>query len=167
LLISWKVVTIKTTPKYEWIKIVLRDIIEKENVNESFLILNESLEKWKYLKWGKKEERTTTDWFKYNYSEGGMIFPDNLDNTSRTIITWEWGVSPSRFKHVIESSQWLRRLTPLELERLNMFPDNHTLLDWISDTKRAFFMWNALVTWVVEKIWISLCKKIQNKKQLD
>ena len=23
-------------------------------------------------------------------------------------------------------SEWLRRLTPVELERLNMFPDNHT-----------------------------------------
>ena len=33
--------------------------------------------------------------------EGGMIYPDALDNASRTIITGEGGKSPSRFKHVL------------------------------------------------------------------
>ena len=83
-----------------------------------------------------------------------MIFPDALDKPSRTIITGEGGATPSRFKHVVKfkptkkmkesfdiktkacqairkefgltKSEWLRRLTPVELERLNMFPDNHT-----------------------------------------
>jgi DNA (cytosine-5)-methyltransferase 1 len=27
--------------------------------------------------------------FEYNYSEGGMVFPDSLDKPSRTIITGE------------------------------------------------------------------------------
>lgn len=89
-----------------------------------------------------------------------MIFPDALDNASRTIITGEGGKSPSRFKHVIQTKKGLRRLTPLELERLNMFPDNHTKLDGISDTKRAFFMGNALIVGVVEKIGKTLLKKI-------
>src|SRR5690625_7439203 len=65
-----------------------------------------------------------------------MIYPDALDSPSRTIITGEGGKSPSRFKHVIASDRGLRRLTPIELERLNMFPDNHTKLDGITDTKR-------------------------------
>jgi DNA (cytosine-5)-methyltransferase 1 len=43
-----------------------------------------------------------------------------------------------------------RRLTPVELERLNMFPDGHTA--GVSDTWRAFFMGNALVVGVVERI---------------
>ena len=89
-----------------------------------------------------------------------MIFPDALDNASRTIITGEGGRSASRFKHVIDSSRGLRRLTPIELERLNMFPDNHTKLDGISDTKRAFFMGNALVVGVIEKIGKELYKQI-------
>ena len=55
----------------------------------------------------------------------------------------------------------LRRLTPVELERLNMFPDNHTKLESISDTKRAFFMGNALVVGVIEKIGAALSDKIQ------
>jgi len=46
----------------------------------------------------------------------------------------------------------LRRLTPLELERLNMFPENHTLHEAVPNSKRAFLMGNALVVGIVEKI---------------
>ena len=81
-----------------------------------------------------------------------MIFPDNLENASRTIITGEGGSSPSRFKHVINTKYGLRRLTPVELEKLNGFPKDHTKLEGITDTKRAFFMGNALVCGVVKII---------------
>ena len=50
----------------------------------------------------------------------------------------------------------LRRLLPVELERLNMFPDNHT--QGVSDTKRAFLMGNAVVVGVVEKLGKALYK---------
>ena len=92
----------------------------------------------------------------YNYSEGSMIYPDSLDKTSRTIITGEGGKSASRFKHVIKTKNGLRRLIPVELERLNMFPDNHTKSSDITDAKRSFFMGNALVVGVIEKISHSL-----------
>ena len=87
-----------------------------------------------------------------------MNFPDPLDKPSRTIITGEGGSSPSRFKHVVEVSGKQRRLTPVELERLNMFPDNHTFHNEATNTKRAFFMGNALVVGVIEKIGICLSK---------
>jgi len=89
-----------------------------------------------------------------------MIFPDPLDKPSRTIITGEGGKSPSRFKHVINTKKGPRRLTPIELERLNMFPDNHTNLEGVNDTKRAFFMGNALVVGVIERISKQLMGKI-------
>jgi DNA (cytosine-5)-methyltransferase 1 len=44
-----------------------------------------------------------------------------------------------------------------------MFPDDHTKLEGVSDTKRAFFMGNALVVGVIEKIGISLTQKIRNE----
>ena len=47
---------------------------------------------------------------------------------------------------------------PVELEKLNMFPKNHTLHEGVTDTKRAFFMGNALVVGVVEKIALTLAK---------
>ena len=108
----------------------------------------------------KKEVRKAKEGFEYNYCEGGMIFPDALNNSSRTIITGEGGKSPSRFKHVVKTDRGLRRLTPIELERLNMFPDNHTEYEGISDVKRAFFMGNALVVGVIEKIGFELYRQI-------
>mgnify|MGYP002843559382 FL=1 len=44
----------------------------------------------------------------------------------------------------------MRRFTPVELERLNGFPDDWTV--GLSDNKRAFLMGNALVVNVVARI---------------
>lgn len=162
LQINGEVYTTKTESNYNGERIVLGDILQKDKVPKEFFINDEDIERWEYLKGSKKEERVTREGFKYNYSEGSMIYPDSLDNASRTIITGEGGKSPSRFKHVVKSDRGLRRLTPIELERLNMFPDNHTKLEGITDTKRAFFMGNALVVGVVEKIGRELHKQINN-----
>ncbi len=157
-----KAVTIKTIPSYEGPKMTLGDVLQNGAVAEEFYILEKDQHKWNYLKGAKKETRKAKNGYEYTYSEGRMVFPDALDNASRTIITGEGGPSASRFKHVIQSATGLRRLTPIELERLNMFPDNHTQLQGISNTKRAFFMGNALVIGVVEKIAAQLIKQIEN-----
>jgi len=158
--INGSVVTAKTTSSYVGERKVLGEILEKGKIPEEFYISEIDYGKWEYLKGAKKETRKAKTGFTYHYSEGSMIFPDALDNASRTIITGEGGKSPSRFKHVIQTNKGLRRLTPVELERLNMFPDNHTALDGISNTKRAFFMGNALVVGVVQKIGKALSEKI-------
>ena len=157
------VTTIKTKPVYDDNFLTLRDIIQNGEVADEFYINNEDLDKWMYLKGSKKEMRKNSQGFEYHYSEGGMIFPDPLDKPSRTIITGEGGKSASRFKHVIKTPKGYRRLSPLELERLNMFPDNHTKFEGITDTKRAFFMGNALVVGVIEKIGVTLSEKINNE----
>ena len=100
----------------------------------------------------KDIDRVSSDGYVYKYAEGSMVFPDDLDQPSRTIITSEGGKSPSRFRHAIQTKDGLRRLTPLELERLNMFPDNHTQFEGVTNSKRGFLMGNALVVGVVEKI---------------
>jgi DNA (cytosine-5)-methyltransferase 1 len=158
IVIDGVVYTKKVKPKYNGKQILLKDIlIDDKDIPEEFFIKESDLEKWKYLKGGKKEERMTKDGFKYCYSEGGMIFPDNVEAPSRTIVTGEGGSSPSRFKHVVKAKDGrLRRLTPIELERLNMFPDNHT--EGVSDTKRAFLMGNALVVGVIKRLGQSLRK---------
>ncbi|WP_298222393.1 DNA cytosine methyltransferase [Flavobacterium sp.] len=163
LLIDGEVFTTKTSPNYDGKRIILKDILQNGEVTDDFFIDEKELPKWEYLKGSKKEVRKTADDYEYNYSEGAMIFPDALDNASRTIITGEGGKSPSRFKHVIKTNKGLRRLTPVELERLNMFPDNHTQLEGIPDTKRAFFMGNALVVGIIEKIGAELFSKINQK----
>lgn len=135
-------------------------VVDESEVPEEFFIDGTALEEWKYLKGPKSEERVTSAGFKYHYTEGGMAFPDALDKPSRTIITGEGGVSPSRFKHVILTpSGRYRRLTPLELERLNMFPDNHT--EGASAGRRAFLMGNALVVGIIERIGIALLGRMK------
>lgn len=160
LMINGLVTTIKTNPNYNGEFTVLKDLIQNGEVTSEFYIDTSELEKWIYLKGPKKEMRKNAQGFEYNYSEGGMIFPDSLDKPSRTIITGEGGKSPSRFKHVILTPKGYRRLSPVELERLNMFPDDHTKIEQVTDTKRAFFMGNALVVGVIEKIGIKISQKI-------
>ena len=156
LMVKGKIHTIKTIPNYTGTFILLSDLVQNGEVTKDFYINEEDVKRWKYLKGYKKELRKNAQGFEYWYSEGGMVFPDPLDRPARTIITGEGGKSPSRFKHIIETEKGLRRLTPVELERANMFPDNHTQLDGITDSKRAFFMGNALVVGVIEKIGIAL-----------
>lgn len=160
VMIDGKVTTVKTSPNFDGEAVLLKDVLEKGKVSDEFYIDSEMIDKWSYLKGAKKEIRTKTDGFAYNYSEGGMVFPDDINKPSRTIITGEGGSSPSRFKHVINTSMGMRRLTPVELERLNMFPDYHTELEGVSATKRAFFMGNALVVGVIERIGKVLAENI-------
>jgi DNA (cytosine-5)-methyltransferase 1 len=162
IMIDRKVWSFKSKSDYKGEKTLLRDIILPEkDVPKEFFIDKDSLEKWEYFKGAKNEERTNKkQGFKYNYSEGSMVFPDSLDAPSRTIVTGEGGSSPSRFKHAIKTkSGKLRRLTPIELERLNMFPDNHT--KEASDTQRAFLMGNALVVGLIEKVGKALVSKMK------
>jgi len=152
-----KVYTLDTLPKYEGQHITLGDIlVDEATVPNEFFISDEDLPKWEYQKGSKSLKRTNkTTGFEYNYSEGAMAFPDYLDRASRTIITGEGGAGPSRFKHIVKTeSGRYRRLVPVELERLNMFPDNHTFGS--SDLRRAFLMGNALVTGIVEDIALIL-----------
>lgn len=140
------------------------NLVDENLVPEEFFISEEDLPKWQYEKGAKKIERVSKEGYKYTFSEGGMTFPDYLDQPSRTIITGEGGTAPSRFKHVVLTpSGRYRRLLPIELERMNMFPDNHTLHPQVSDGRRAFLMGNALVCGIVEQIGKSLYQFIYDE----
>ena len=133
-----------------------------EQIDREAIEIKTEWDKWKYLKGRKSQWKINkSSGYRYKYGEGKMNFPDSKDEPSRTIITGEGGSSPSRFKHVIEEKKGVfRRLTPVELEKLNMFPEDHTKHELVTDTKRAFFMGNALVIGIVEKIGIQFQKKI-------
>ena len=140
------------------------NLVDENFIPEEFFISEKELPKWEYEKGAKKIERVSKEGYKYMFSEGSMAFPDSPDLPSRTIITGEGGASPSRFKHVVKTkSGRYRRLLPIELERMNMFPDNHTLHPEVSDGKRAFLMGNALVCGIVEQIGKSLYQFIYDE----
>jgi DNA (cytosine-5)-methyltransferase 1 len=161
VIINREVLTYPVIPLFEGKRTNLGDILlPAEEVPDSFYLKESDLDKWIYLKGSKKEERKKSNGEIFYYTEGPVIFPEPLDKPSRTIITSEGGSTPSRFKLVVNQNGKLRRLQPLELERLNMFPDNHTLI--AADTKRAFFMGNALVVGVIELIGTSIQNHFKN-----
>ena len=144
------------------------NLIDEKLVPEDFFIPEDELPKWEFEKGAKKIERVSKEGYKYIFSEGGMAFPDYLDQPSRTIITGEGGSSPSRFKHVVKTkSGRYRRLLPIELERMNMFPDNHTLHPEVTDGRRAFLMGNALVCGIVQLIGKSLYQFIYDEAPIS
>lgn len=145
---------------------VLRDVlIDDSEVAPEYWIDDQSLSSWVFLKGAKSIERVSkSTGFAYRYSEGKMSFPDSLDKPSRTVLTAEGGSTPSRFKHVIQTPGGMRRLTPVELERLSGFPDGWTapsmVKDSITDGRRAFFIGNALVVGLIERVGQSLAKSL-------
>jgi DNA (cytosine-5)-methyltransferase 1 len=159
-----EVVTLQVSSIGSTSKRTLGDVlIPEEQVPAEYWVDADRLPEWEYLKGAKSIERrhagSDTTYF---YAEGKMAFPDLLENPSRTILTGEGGSTPSRFKHIIKVGNRYRRLTPVELERLNGFPDDWTKFDAngkpLSDARRAFFMGNALVVGLIERVGIVLAR---------
>lgn len=151
IMINGKVYTAKTehgTPVQE--QVVLGDILE-ENVSSKYYINQEDMPKWEYMKGPKAIPRKSKDGHEYMFREGGIAFPDPLDKPARTMLTSE--ASKNRSTHIIQdpTTGRLRKLTPLECERINGFPDNWTNTG-LTDSNRYFCMGNALVVSVVKEL---------------
>lgn len=161
-----KIYTYKTTPIEIENITTLYDVMEKDDVDEEYFLNDEQIEKFKYLKGSKKIERTRkSDGKKYYYSEGKIAFPDNLDVPARTMLTSESTIN--RSSHVVKDIKTgkLRTLTPVEAERIQMFPDNWTNIKSKSMTKRRryFLMGNALVVGIVERLAKELEEIVNNE----
>ena len=161
-----KVWTANVEPKYEGNRQNLADILlDVREVPDSFFVPDNQIDKWRYLKGAKSEAKTNKDGFEYKWTEGAIPFPDSLEEPSRTILTGEGGAGPSRFKHIVLQDGRLRRLTPIELERLNGFPN-----DWTAehaDGRRAFLMGNALTVGIVKRIGIALKARASANQRLS
>lgn len=155
-MIEGQVVTKELEPKYEGSHKVLGDILESPlDLSDTMYLSEDKVDKFRYLRGAKKFERTNSEGFTYTYSEGAMALVDSADLPSRTLLTSEGAIS--RTTHLIEDEKGYRLLTPLETERLQGFPDNWTQVKLsngnevvVPDTRRKFFMGNALVVEVVE-----------------
>ena len=146
-----RIYTFKTSPVECKDITTLGDIMEKGDVDEKYYLLDEKLEKWKYLKGSKKVLRKRPNGETYYFSEGNISFPDKLDVPARTMLTSE--STTNRSSHVVKDvkSGNLRTLTPVEAERIQMFPDNWTNIESeaMTERRRYFMMGNALVVGVV------------------
>ena len=157
-MIESKVFTKELEPKYEGSQKVLGDILESPlHLSDTMYLSEDKLDKFRYLRGAKKFERTNSEGFIYTYSEGAMSLVDSADLPSRTLLTSEGAIS--RTTHLVEDSKGYRLLNALETERLQGFPDNWTKIKLskgkevvVSNTRRKFFMGNALVVEVVENL---------------
>ena len=157
-MIEGKVVTKELEPYYDGASLVLRDVLEHpSDLSDSLYLSEDKVDKFHYLRGAKKFERTNSEGFTYTYSEGKMSLVDSADLPSRTLLTSEGAIS--RTTHLVEDSKGYRLLTALETERLQGFPDNWTKIKLskgkevvVSNTRRKFFMGNALVIEVVENL---------------
>lgn len=91
-----------------------------------------------------------------------MSFPDNLEAPGRTMLTSEGSIN--RSTHIVKdlSTQKIRKLTPVECERLNQFPDNWTDTG-MTTSQRYFMMGNALVCGVIRKLGVTLSSIMDNE----
>jgi len=173
--------TMKTNPVFSGSQITLGDILETGAVDKSFFIPKERLyytspevcnsdetktplsasakKTWQYIKGGKKINRKAANGHEYLYSEGSMPMIDEYDKPARTILTSEGGFS--RTTHIVrdKKTKKIRLLTPIELERIQGFPD-----DWTKEcvfdgekvemtlSKRRFMMGNALVVDLIKQM---------------
>ncbi len=154
-----KIYTSKYIPIYKE-PITLRQIIES-NVDKKYYLTKKEIKKFEYLRGSKKIKRTRNDGSIYFYSEGAMSSFDSLDLPGRTMLTSEG--TTNRSTHIIldPTTNKLRRLTPIECERLNQFPDNWT--KGMNDRKRYFMMGNALVTGIISILGKEISKIIDNE----
>lgn len=177
--------TIKTKPYYNGAHITLGDILEKEAVDDKYLIPDEQLyyttpdvthsdetegklpkEKrhtWQYIKGAKRILRTSSTGHEYLFSEGAIAMIDEYDKPARTMLTSEG--SFNRSTHIVRDrvTGRIRLLTAEETERIQGFPTGHTKL-CLSEgkviemplNKRRFMMGNALVVNLIEAMEITL-----------
>lgn len=149
-MIGNKVYTVKTTPKYK-APITLGVIAEKNGVDSHYFLSDSQKKKYEFLRGSKKIPRKDKNGYEYLYAEGAMSPYDDLSLPARTMLTSEG--TTNRSTHIImdPKENKLRRLTPVECERINQFPDNWTN-SGMPENRRYFMMGNALVCGIIKKI---------------
>lgn len=165
VMINQEVFTSELEPISEEIYPLSKVLMEANYYNladlSAYVVEDEKLDKWKYLKGSKKIERTNKDGHKYFYSEGSMSFPEDINSPARTMLTSEGTLN--RSSHIIydENIKKYRILTEIEAELIQMFPPNWT--NTMPKRKRYFMMGNALVTGIINRMEADLREIILNE----
>lgn len=173
--------TLKTMSSYNGAQITLGDIMEDGIVDKSFFIPKERLyyespdvdhsdetkerlsdevhKTWQYVKGAKKLLRKAKNGHEYVFSEGPVAMIDEYDKPARTMLTSEG--SFNRTTHIVRDKKTggIRLLTPIEVERIQGFPDDWTKECLVNGeimempvNKRRFMMGNALVVNLVNQM---------------
>lgn len=165
VMINQEIFTSELDPIGEEIYPLSRILLEANYFNSAdlsdYVVEDEKLKKWEYLKGSKKIKRTNKQGHEYYYSEGAMSFPEDLSSPARTMLTSEGTVN--RSSHIIfdENINKYRIITEVEAELIQMFPPNWT--DTMPKRRRYFMMGNALVTGIINRMEKDLREIIENE----
>lgn len=160
-------------PQDRWI--LLKDILENE-VDSKFYLDDKYIERIKNRKatqkplerilWDEnKSHCLTARWAGADHSwmilykniridEFSKFNQDNVfiwkDDKAPTLTAWDWWMRPKTY------SSWIRKLTPIECERLQWVPDNYT--SCVSDNQRYKMLGNWWSVPVIEWIFSYIIK---------
>jgi DNA (cytosine-5)-methyltransferase 1 len=135
----------------------LGDVLETGVIPEHYFLTPKERERVAYLKGEKRERRLHAEsGGEYEYREGVIPFPDPLERPSRTVVRREGQVG--RTSHFVRDplSGRLRRLLPVEVERLFGFPDGFTDGIGLSDGARFRLLGNSVVVPLVHRIAVQI-----------
>lgn len=172
--INSSILSAQSRPRYYWTnidfekfpqklsKIYLKDIVEKE-VDEKYYLNKNGLDT--FLNEVVLNKNTSKDGINKVFEIPKVIHKDNerqrrvysLKSKSPTILA-----RADTTKIFVDSR--VRKLTPLECERLQCIPDNYTSL--ASDTQRYKMIGNAFTVTVIEHFLKGLNKEPLNKKRI-
>lgn len=77
-------------------------------VDDRFLLKEQDLERWKYLKCSKSEMQKSTTGRQFLFSKGAVPFPDWTDRSVRVILTSKGPVD--RSSHVVRDKEGILRI---------------------------------------------------------
>ena len=159
--IGYKIFTIDVSANCSLSPKTLGECLDTANVPAFCYKAN--VDKFRYLKGGKKIKRTAKNGHEYLYSEGPIPFPDHLNQPGRTMLTSEGTTNRSSHFILDPVSNRYRILTPVECERLDEFPDNWTNTG-MPQRFRYFIAGNALVTGLIKTMGDTISQIVDKEK---
>jgi site-specific DNA-cytosine methylase len=123
--------------------IKLKDILE-ESVDTKLYLSNDEINKAQFKK-SKKSIPRVKNGFEYFFNEGSIAFPNSIEKKSQCLLAAGQGIS--RTTTYVDTGNGIRKLSPIECERLQNVPDNYT--DNVSNSQRYKMLGNG---WTVDVI---------------
>jgi len=123
--------------------IKLKDILD-QNVDKSLYLSDDEIVRAQFKK-SKKSIPRVKNGFEYFFNEGSIQFPNSIEKKSQCLLAAGQGIS--RTTTYVDNGNGIRKLSPVECERLQNVPENYT--DNVSNSQRYKMLGNG---WTVDVI---------------
>lgn len=155
---DWTYKTINL-PSIEDKNILLKDILQKESEIDNISYIKDNWIILEKKEWYLLIKNATKKWYleAYPWDCVDYSFPNSTTRRWRVKKWKSWTLVTAQNQSVVTNDLRLRKLTPIECERLQNLPDNYT--SCVSDTERFRIIWNWWTIDVIAFILENLIKK--------